>query len=1405
MCRQRFLIIMGMILLLAAPAARAQDDNTQQPPTLNEQIRTVLAKSILADDLPAPQDAPAARGEFLQQCTARLAAIYPVVWYAPSLAELERQGRQLLTDTPNDPTVVLLYGLIRNKMNAPADAALWLKRGLAISEEFPASGMFLRAMATAALAECSYALGENRRRYWYDCVILTSWVINDIARYDQAHQGALLEVVNEYILAAMPLNPSLHLVDRCASLPDTTEWMCKMLAAQVHIAGKLNSRPAIYYPEFQSDFQPDIDKAQRLLRAATVLRPDLPQGPTQMLHTLYRDQRGYEPTQATSWFDLATTVAPSYMPAYVAYSDAVMRSNYWGRESYLAQLANRCLSSEAYDTAVPAYYLLAVYNAGKASNNYDWDPKAFLRGHSANINRIVQGYRDTNLPPSDLRDITNAVGVIAAAITRDWAAGREALDAIDNLDAQMPLLERHLAILGTSPVYVLGQIYAETGPRAEMLTEARSLYRDKKYDESMALLTEMVRQEDINGFEIAYLHSAAQYVLTTKELQADRWINIMPDPLLTGWTIDDGGAWVDSAGRLICMPGPSNNFRLSYDRPVGTQFEYRGTVTQAPTSNTWQAGFLLGDNDSWSYYQLLLSRSDSAVLLMDRRYSEFSWSRPISQSHTLDVLCWNQQLTIYIDDELFQDQLFVSDLQSTPESKIGVSSYYSYAPTIYDSLQFRLLNQAQQLPPGQRTIPLGAPISTYRPAYMSDEQLPALRPVSLSMQTTFTATDLPLTAAGAVQRLDAGWNCSQLFLPAPAVEVLALPDQPEPNVLYSGNTIADSAFVDTLQQPGYLIGLRFRVEGGAFGCIQPVYRTDTGRTLGGRNGMNFLQPLEIIATDGYAVGGMAVNGESRVEGLQLIFMRITPDGELDPNDQYRSQWMGNPANLPVYTLDDEDITRQNSLREFAVNRGAVIGMVGDFQDTQALVHVGLVVSDRADMRGVALPPEMPPVSELTLPAFIVPDNLLQAGGRYYLPLGLLTHAEAQAECQRLGGHLPRLESPDDAALMHRLLLTMPDITTAWLDASFDAEGQVAWNDGQARETFLEELAPDSPLKPGRPTVLLAQPLRAVTDSTEPDAVQFTFCQWDTDPRPVETRPAGPFPGAREFNGCWYAAVALPLTFAEAQQLCQLMGGSLAIIPDADTNTFIASLAGGEPFWIGLASDDEGQWHWADGQDLAFDRLQHSPRLTPNMAAVLHPTFGYWVESQPDDFHGFVCQWDNAPAPEAWTAYNTERFQLTATVHAATPAGIDVPDLDPIEFEGHWYQAFPQATTWAEAKARCEAMGGQLIVIETDEENTFASFFVVGPQALWIGLSDTEEEGTWAWVDGTTPTFTAWAPGEPNDWGNNEDYAYIGLYQEGPTIYPLWNDYHETPEYGFLCEWDYDPTAETSPADDAANE
>ncbi len=91
------------------------------------------------------------------------------------------------------------------------------------------------------------------------------------------------------------------------------------------------------------------------------------------------------------------------------------------------------------------------------------------------------------------------------------------------------------------------------------------------------------------------------------------------------------------------------------------------------------------------------------------------------------------------------------------------------------------------------------------------------------------------------------------------------------------------------------------------------------------------------------------------------------------------------------------------------------------------------------------------------------------------------------------------------------------------------------------------------------------------------------------------------------------------------------------------------------------------------------------------------------------------------------------------------------DVDAREFV-----ACAEPRTFSDAEAACSARGLALASVHSPAESDAIGKQIAWPDAYWIGLSDRELEAEWAWVDGSTVDYLAWAPGEPDDIDSDED-------------------------------------------------
>lgn len=135
------------------------------------------------------------------------------------------------------------------------------------------------------------------------------------------------------------------------------------------------------------------------------------------------------------------------------------------------------------------------------------------------------------------------------------------------------------------------------------------------------------------------------------------------------------------------------------------------------------------------------------------------------------------------------------------------------------------------------------------------------------------------------------------------------------------------------------------------------------------------------------------------------------------------------------------------------------------------------------------------------------------------------------------------------------------------------------------------------------------------------------------------------------------------------------------------------------------------------------------------------------------------------------------FQTTAIDNSAGAKSITISlsNLDFYPETGHFYKFFAErGILWTKALTDAESkdifgLKGYLATITTTGENNFILDRVSG--TAWIGASDRATEGDWRWVTGPeaaqnggagrrlTDGFTNWAPGEPNNSGD-EDYAHM---------------------------------------------
>ncbi len=131
-----------------------------------------------------------------------------------------------------------------------------------------------------------------------------------------------------------------------------------------------------------------------------------------------------------------------------------------------------------------------------------------------------------------------------------------------------------------------------------------------------------------------------------------------------------------------------------------------------------------------------------------------------------------------------------------------------------------------------------------------------------------------------------------------------------------------------------------------------------------------------------------------------------------------------------------------------------------------------------------------------------------------------------------------------------------------------------------------------------------------------------------------------------------------------------------------------------------------------------------------------------------------------------------------------PDSLSECSCEAVKADGNEYIYCGDYKSWFQAQEVCQAMSTDLQAIGSNKQNraikAIADEFDV---FLWVGMSDVAEEEKWEWVDGSGVSYTNWAPGEPNNYANDEDCLEIGYYASG-----AWNDNACSVQHPFICTY-----------------
>ncbi|KAL0968617.1 hypothetical protein UPYG_G00269220 [Umbra pygmaea] len=99
-----------------------------------------------------------------------------------------------------------------------------------------------------------------------------------------------------------------------------------------------------------------------------------------------------------------------------------------------------------------------------------------------------------------------------------------------------------------------------------------------------------------------------------------------------------------------------------------------------------------------------------------------------------------------------------------------------------------------------------------------------------------------------------------------------------------------------------------------------------------------------------------------------------------------------------------------------------------------------------------------------------------------------------------------------------------------------------------------------------------------------------------------------------------------------------------------------------------------------------------------------------------------------------------------------------------EINSRYFKYVSTPKTWLDSEKFCISLGGNLASVhsagEYDAIRRLVSISAGGDPATWIGGTDSYQDRTWFWSDGTKFDYYNWNGGEPNNAGGREPCIQI---------------------------------------------
>nr|XP_056717155.1 lymphocyte antigen 75 [Euleptes europaea] len=243
------------------------------------------------------------------------------------------------------------------------------------------------------------------------------------------------------------------------------------------------------------------------------------------------------------------------------------------------------------------------------------------------------------------------------------------------------------------------------------------------------------------------------------------------------------------------------------------------------------------------------------------------------------------------------------------------------------------------------------------------------------------------------------------------------------------------------------------------------------------------------------------------------------------------------------------------------------------------------------------------------------------------------------------------------------------------------------------------------------------------------------------------------------NKCFQTITPRSVTFKEANEQCETLGGFLPSIKSQAEQDFITSLLPNMPedIWIGLqflVKTHENKW--VDGSELLYTNFH--PLIQGRVRNVLIDIFNEDVTNQ----CGVLLNNPNSLYIGAWNFTSCADNQTLAICQRKQDAVFVNQTQEMLNITTNYlnitYTIILKNLTWYDALQECQLNNMQLVSITEQYQQAFlASQAAHHNYPLWIGLSSKDDGIHYQWSDGKQIRFSYWSEEEDED---EDDCVYL---------------------------------------------